>query len=145
MTKTVELALSRALWRDLFAMGTLSDADRFLARIEKAIEHNEDDLKWPLWMAFIVSYARPFTSNDDMGTISTKAIPAHLKYLHRSFTQARNLLYGHTSPLETLSDGGQANQILVRKSSGSCEILPITLVPADDELPRAKDLVFYQA
>ena len=100
---TSELARSKALWRDLFAMGVLSDADRFLARIEKAIEQGEDGLKWPLWMAFIVSYARPFTSNDDMGTISSRAIPAHLRDLHGSFIQARNLLYGHTDPVKTLA------------------------------------------
>lgn len=138
---TPELARSKALWRDLYAMGTISDADRFLARIEKAIDQGEDELKWPLWKAFIVSYARPFTSNDDMGTISAKAIPSHLKDLHRSFTKARDMLYGHTDPLETLEDGGQANQILIRKHSGKFDFFPLTLVPADDEIPRAKELV----
>lgn len=122
-------------------MGALSDAEKFLARIERAIEQGEHELKWPLWIAFIASYARPFTKNDDMGAISPKAIPAHLKDLHGAFMKARNLLYGHTDPVETLMDGGQANQIYVRKSAGGCEIIPFTLVPADDELPRAKALV----
>jgi hypothetical protein len=122
-------------------MGTLSNANRFLDLIEKAILSDHLELKWPLWKAFIVSYARPFTSNDDIGSISTKAIPGHLKDLHRSFTKARSILYGHTDPLETLEDGGQANQIAVTKSGDKIEILPLTLVPHDDEIPRAKELV----
>lgn len=122
-------------------MGTISDADRSLRRIEEAIAKDDLDLKWPLWNAFIVSYTRPFTSNDDIGSISTRAIPGHLKYLHTSFTKARNLLYGHTDPLETLEDGRQANQILIRKLNGAIEIQPLTLVPSDDEIPNAKQLV----
>ena len=87
---TPELARSRSLWRDLFALGTLSDAGRFLDLIEQAILKGDLELKWPLWKAFIVSYARPFTSNDDIGSISTKAVPHNLKDLHRSFTKARS-------------------------------------------------------
>ena len=138
---TPELARSKALWRDLFALGSLSDASRFLVLIEKAINSNETHLKWPLWIAFIVTYSKAFTSNNDIGTISVKAIPKDLKKLHTSFTKTRDLLYGHTDPLETLDDGFQANQIILRKLGDSYDILPHTLVPHDDELPRAKQLV----
>ena len=81
------------------------------------------------------------TANDDIGTISPKAVPKDLKDLHTSFTKARDLLYGHTDPMETLEDGFQANQIVLRKTGGSCDILPHTLVPHDAELPRAVKLV----
>jgi len=138
---TPELGRANSLWRDLYALGTLSDADRFLRRIEEAIAKGEGELKWPLWKAFIVSYARPFTSNSDMGSISTRAIPSHLRCLHTSFTKARNLLYGHTDPMETLEDGRQANQIVMRKTNGVIEMLPLTLVPHDDEIPSAKELI----
>lgn len=135
------LARSKNLWRDLFAWGSLSDADRFLCLIQKAIADNEHNLKWPLWIAFIVSYSRPFTSNDDMGSIGTKAIPKDLKCLHNALTKARDKLHGHTDPTETLQDGCQANQLIIRKIGARCELLPHTLVPADTELPNAKLLV----
>jgi hypothetical protein len=138
---TSELGRTKSLWRELYALGTLSDADRFLRRIEESITKGDHDLKWPLWTAFIVSYTKPFTSNQDIGSISTKAIPEHLKDLHISFTKARNLLYGHTDPTETLEDGGQANQIIIRKMNGIVEIRPHTLVPSDEEIPNAKQLV----
>lgn len=138
---TPELARSKALWRDLFALGSMNDAKRFLALIKRVIESGDLELKWPLWISFIVTYSRPFTSNDDIGRISPKAVPKDLKELHTSFTKARDLLYGHTDPLETLEDGFQANQIILRKIGDSCDVLPHTLVPHDDELPRAFRLV----
>ncbi len=141
MKMTPELARSKAIWRDMFALGALSDADRFLTLIEETGQSTPEPLKWPLWIAFIVSYAKPFTSNDDMGGISDKAIPSDLKQLHRSFRKARDSLYGHSNPLETLEDGFQANQIFVRKQGDECEIIPYTLVPLDEEIPRARRLV----
>lgn len=138
---TPELARTKSLWRDLFALGAMSDAARFLVQIEESIRSNDSRPKWPLWISFIVTYSKPFTSNDDIGPISTKAIPQDLKELHNAFTKTRDVLYGHTNPFETLEDGFQANQIIVRKIGKSCEILPHTLVPHDCEVPRAKQLV----
>jgi hypothetical protein len=137
---TPQLAAAKALWRDLFALAALSDADNFLTAIEKAGAANQTT-KWPLWIAFIVSYSRPFTSNDDMGKASDKAIPQHLRDLHRAFIHARNSVVGHTNPLETLEDGLQANQIILRKRGCSSDIVPHAIVPSDEEIPNAKELV----
>ncbi len=138
---TPELARNKSLWRDLFALGAMSDASRFLVQIEEAIQSKTPHIKWPLWIAFIVTYSKPFTSNDDIGQISTKAIPSELKELHNTFAKTRDVLYGHSDPLETLEDGFQANQIFLRKSGSLCHITPHTLVPHDDEVHRAKQLV----
>lgn len=136
-----ELAMARNAWRDIYALGSLSDAERTLQQIEKAASEGNDSVKWPLWIAFIVTYSKPFTSNNGMGSISTKLIPPELKELHTAFTQARNLLYAHTDADETLNDGLPANQLIATKVGNSIEIVPHTLTPQDEEIPRAKQLI----
>lgn len=133
-----ELHIAKGLWRDLFARGVLADAKRFLDLIQNA---TDPEIKWPLWIAFITTYSRPFTNNDDMGMISDKAIPKELRDLHFSLTQARNLLYGHTNPLETLDDGLEANQLFIVKRGGQIQTLAQTLCPADSEIIRIQALV----
>ena len=122
-------------------MGSLTDAARFLNRIEKASTDGDEELKWPLWIAFVVSYAKPFTKNNDMGKISDRAVPAELKHLHRAFIKARDHAYGHTDPLEILEDGFQANQVHLRKSGRSIDVVPMSIAPHDEEIPNAKRLV----
>lgn len=133
-----ELQITKSLWRDLFASVSIADAERFLHQIE-----NEQDprIKWPLWIAFITFYSRPFTDNKDMGMISRKAIPKHLKDLHLSLVKARNLLYGHTNPLETLDDGIEANQLFIIKTNGQNQVVGQTLCPDEREIPRIKELL----
>ena len=114
-----ELTRSKALWRDFFALSVLADAERFLTLIEVAAKNGDDSIKWPLWIAFIVSYSKPFTSNNDMGCISAKLIPKPFRDLHAAYTKARDRLYGHTDPLETLEDGAPANQIILKKIGSS--------------------------
>lgn len=133
-----ELQITKSLWRDLFASAAFADAAGFLGQIERL---RDEDIKWPLWIAFITTYSRPFTDNRDMGMISRKAIPKDLKDLHTSLIKARNLLYGHTNPLETLDDGIEANQLFITKKNGQMQTVAQTLCPHDSEIPRIKELL----
>jgi hypothetical protein len=133
-----ELHIAKALWRDLFASAAIADAQRILKLIQST---TDPEVKWPLWVAFITSYARPFTNNADMGMISNKAIPKELRELHNSLTKARDLLYGHTDPLETLDDGLEANQLFVEKRGNQIYPVAQTLCPDDSEIIRIHSLL----
>ncbi len=132
-----ELHITRSLWRDLYATAAISEAARILELIMAA----SPEEKWPLWISFVITYTKPFTANDEMGRISDKCIPEELRSLHTSFMMARNLLYGHTSPIETLDDGHEANQIFIQKREGEIEVVTFTLCPDDCEIPKAKRLL----
>ena len=136
--KNPELGRSKATWRDLFALGVLKDAKCILQQIESAAKNGDDALKWHLWIAFIVSYSKPFTANGDMGRISDGLIPQVFSDLHTAFIKTRDKLYAHTDPLESLDDGAQANQIFVIKAGDTIEIIPHTLRLDDAEIARAE-------
>lgn len=132
--------ISRNLWRDLYAIGALSDAELLLESIEKASAQGDHETERLLWLGFFTTYARPFTNNDDMGRITDNGVPPKLRKMHEMVIAARNQLYGHTNPLEKADDGGVMNQILFIKSAGRISISVTKPRPDPELIPDLKAL-----
>lgn len=130
---------AKNLWRDSFALGSISEAIGHLEKVSAEIIRDRT-LYEPLWTAFVISYSRPFTKNNDIGKIPTRIIPENLSWLHDAILASRNAILGHTDPHKRSDDGFQVNRMRFRILQSHIIPQPTRLYPDPQILPQALEL-----
>jgi len=133
--------LQEDIWKYTQAVSSLKDALKIINLLKTAYQKRNKDIIPPLWTAFFVTYARPFTNNKKIGKISDKVIPSDLKDTHRSAIKVRNSTYGHTDPDKTLDNDIPINRSYFSVREGY--VIPESrgIIPHDEELINFERLV----
>lgn len=133
--------LAKNLWRDAFALGSIIESTRHLNRIIQSLKDGDKDLYEVFWGAFAISYARPFSSNSDIGQISEKLVRLEYRHTHRVILDYRNGIIGHTDPHVRGDNGQQVNRLKFKFAEKGILPIPCRICPHEEFIPKVIDLV----
>lgn len=124
-------------YRQSFALESMSSALEILEAIKRLGAVTNDSIVCALWQAFFVSYAKPFTTNNEIGMISSKLVCDSQKRLHTCIMTLRHKTFGHTDHTLRADDGSQMNQVIVdKRPDGSVWPRVAGPIPAADDLSK---------
>lgn len=130
----------KLLWKHSHAMAAMHSALGILDALEEAYASDAEHLIEPLWTAYFVSYCRPFTSNREIGQISSRHVPPQHRSAHKANIAARNEVFGHTDPTPVMDDERLLNKIALEVQGRNVVPICRSPVPSSEELLRLKRL-----
>lgn len=125
----------KELWRASNALSSLYEAIHHLEAMLK-LDRVNDGLAWQAhWIAFVVSYSRPFTKNHGLGKEQLK-LSSDLRDLHREICERhRNKCIAHTDPSEE-----ELNELVFTLGNGTLRVDPVRSHPTQEFASRCHGL-----
>jgi len=116
--------LAKELWKITYALAGFTEICHSIRNLTQINFSKKSPQYYPLLVGLICLYARPFTNNKIVGSISSRLVPQDDRPLHKILMDLRNEVYGHNDPATEIEPGDYAHEIVFRRQDSTVMIIP---------------------
>ena len=122
--------MAKELWKVTFAYAGFIDARECIKDLQEKGFSKDSPQYYPLLVGLVCLYARPFTTAEQIGTLSENIIPVQFRELHQELLRLRNKMFAHTDPAALLPGATDNSDDFASGIFFRCEHQSISVIPS---------------